>query len=101
MLTWDPRLCLKQDAMSTKLWRKARSLFKTEYIHFYTTAKAYKRELVAQSEQTNKEEEEIEEDETGQNKVNNSTNCLVNLDDDSSDDDEKIEKKDNVDKKEI
>lgn len=82
----DPRLCLKQDVMSTKLWRKARSLFKTEYIHFYTTAKAYKRELVAQSEKTNKEKEEIEEDETGQNKVNNSTNRLVNLDDDSSDD---------------
>ena len=81
----DPRLCLKQDVMSAKLWRKARSLFQTEYIHFYTTAKAYKRELLAQSEQTNKEEEEIEEDKTGQNEVNNSSNCLVNLDDDSSD----------------
>ena len=36
----DPCLCLKQDVMSVKLWRKARSLFQTEYIHFYTTAKA-------------------------------------------------------------
>ena len=43
--------------------------------------------MLAQSEQTNKEEEEIEKDETGQNEVNNSTNQLVNLDDDSSDDD--------------
>ena len=30
----DLRLCLKQDVMSAKLWRKARSLFQTEYIHF-------------------------------------------------------------------
>ena len=38
----DPHLCLKQEVMCVKLWRQAKKLFQKEYIHFYTTAKAYK-----------------------------------------------------------